>query len=96
MPFGAAVALMTGQAGSRFLQHEWAASSAGTHADAAGECYTSPELDEHYPAEWRAEASIKMADGQVFRANIHHPLGESAEPLSWPQLEARFHELVAQ
>jgi 2-methylcitrate dehydratase PrpD len=59
------------------------------------ECYTSSELDEYYPAEWRASASVRMTDGREFSANVRYTLGDPHNPLSWEQLEARFHELVA-
>ena len=32
---------------------------------------------------------------QKFHASIRYPLGDPQNPLSWEQLEARFHELVA-
>ena len=47
-----------------------------------------------YPQEWRASASVRMTDGREFSANVRHALGDPHNPLSWEQLEARFHELV--
>jgi 2-methylcitrate dehydratase PrpD len=59
------------------------------------DCYTSPELDDYYPAEWRASASLEMMDGRVLSANVRYALGDPHNPLSWGQLEGRFHELAA-
>ena len=36
-----------------------------------------------------------MTDGREFSANVRYALGDPHNPLSWEQLEARFHELVA-
>jgi 2-methylcitrate dehydratase PrpD len=59
------------------------------------ECYSSAALDEYYPAEWRASASVRMTDGREFSANVRYALGDPHNPLSWEQLETRFHELVS-
>jgi 2-methylcitrate dehydratase PrpD len=95
MPFGAAIALVTGQAGLTVFAGEWL-----QHADIQAlmrkvECYSSSDLDDYYPDEWRASASVQMDDGHEFSADIRYPLGDPHNPLSWEQLEQRFHELVA-
>ncbi len=36
-----------------------------------------------------------MTDGRELSANVRYALGDPHNPLSWEQLEARFHELVA-
>jgi 2-methylcitrate dehydratase PrpD len=95
MPFGAAIALLTGKAGLSVFTDEWLRNPGVRQLMQRVECYTSPELDDYYPAEWRASASVTMADGKEFRANIRYALGDPHNPLSWEQLEARFHELVA-
>ncbi len=95
MPFGAAIALLTGKAGLSVFTEEWLHNPAVRALMQRVECYYSPELDAHYPAEWRASASVEMTDGREFSANIRYPLGDPQNPLSWEQLEARFHELVA-
>ncbi len=95
MPFGAAIALLTGRAGLSVFTEEWLANPAVRSLMQKVECYSSPELDNYYPTEWRALASVQMADGQKFSASIRYPLGDPQNPLSWEQLEARFHELVA-
>ncbi len=94
MPFGAAIALLTGQAGLAVFTAEWL-----QHADIQSlmrkvECYCSTDLDDSYPEEWRASASVKMDDGREFLADIRYPLGDPHNPLTWEQLESRFHELV--
>ncbi len=95
MPFGAAIAMLTGQAGLAVFTEEWLRDPAVRTLMQKVECYTSPELDEYYPAEWRAVANVQMADGKEFHASVRYPLGDPHNSLSWEQLEARFHELVA-
>ncbi|HEU0000516.1 MAG TPA: MmgE/PrpD family protein [Ktedonobacteraceae bacterium] len=95
MPFGAAIAVLTGKAGLAVFSDKWIQRPAVRELMQKVDCYTSPELDEHYPAEWRASASITMDDGSQYNAKIRYALGDPHNPLNWEQLEARFHELVA-
>ncbi|HEU5227667.1 MAG TPA: MmgE/PrpD family protein [Ktedonobacteraceae bacterium] len=95
MPFGAAIALLTGQAGMTVFTEQWLHDPAVRSLMQRVACYASPELDRYYPAEWRAAACVQMTDGREFQATIRYPLGDPHNPLSWQQLEARFHELVA-
>lgn len=95
MPFGAAVALLTGQAGLSVFNEHWLQNEELRLLMQKVTCYTSPELDDHYPAEWRASASIELDDGRTYSAYSRYALGDPHNPLSWQQLEARFHELVA-
>ncbi len=95
MPFGAAIALLTGTAGLSVFTNEWLRDSRVYELMQRVECYSSSELDEYYPAEWRASATVRMNDGREFSANVRYALGDPHNPLSWEQLEARFHELVA-
>ena len=95
MPFGAAIALLTSKAGQSVFTEEWLGNSSIRELMQRVECYSSPALDEYYPDEWRASTSIRMTDGREFSANVRYALGDPHNPLSWGQLETRFHELVA-
>lgn len=95
MPYGAAIALLTGKAGLSVFTDEWLRHPGVRALMQKVECYTTPELDDYYPAEWRASADIEMEDGQVYSAQVRYALGDPRNPLSWQQLEERFHELVA-
>jgi 2-methylcitrate dehydratase PrpD len=95
MPFGAAIALLTGTAGLSVFTNEWLHDSRVHELMQRVECHSSPELDAYYPVEWRASASVRLTDGREFSANVRYALGDPHNPLSWEQLEARFHELVA-
>jgi len=95
MPYGAAIALLTGKAGLSVFSDEWIQHPTVRELMQKVDCYTSPKLDDHYPAEWRASASITMDDGTQYSLHVRYALGDPHNPLSWEQLEARFHELVA-
>jgi 2-methylcitrate dehydratase PrpD len=95
MPYGAAVAILTGKAGLSVFTDEWIQHPALRELMQKVDCYTSPELDNYYPAEWRASARVEMDNGALYSAQVRYALGDPHNPLSWEQLEARFHELVA-
>ncbi len=94
MPYGAVVALLTGQAGLSVFTEEELHNPAVRALMQKVSCYSSAALDDYYPAEWRAAASVEMDDGSVYSATVRYPLGDPHNPLNWQQLEARFHELV--
>ena len=94
MPFGAAITLLRGQAGlSVFTEKEIQDPTVQALMQRV-ECYATPELDDYYPDEWRASASVEMLNGSIFEAKIRYALGDPHNPLSWEQLIARFHDLV--
>ncbi|HLJ34569.1 MAG TPA: MmgE/PrpD family protein [Ktedonobacteraceae bacterium] len=94
MPFGAAIALLTGQAGLSVFSETWLHNPEVRALMQKVAYYSSPDLDNYYPAEWRASAEIQMDDGQIYCADVRYPLGDPYNSLSWEQLEARFTELV--
>jgi 2-methylcitrate dehydratase PrpD len=94
MPFGASIALLTGQAGLSVFTEQMIQDPTVQALMQRVECYATPELDNYYPDEWRAVASVEMLDGSIFEATTHYALGDPHNPLSWQQLVARFHELV--
>jgi 2-methylcitrate dehydratase PrpD len=94
MPFGAAVALLTGRADLSVFTETWLHDTTVRALMQKVSCYSSPDLDNFYPAEWRASAEIQLDNGQSYHADIRYPLGDPHNPLSWEQLEARFSALV--
>ncbi len=94
MPFGAAIALVTGQAGLSVFTEEWIQDPTVRALMQRVECYSLPEIDEYYPIEWHATAIIETFDRNVFEASTTFALGDPEYPLTWEQLVARFHELV--
>ncbi len=94
MPFGAAIALVTGQAGLAVFTEEWIQDTQVKALMQRVECCALPELDDYYPDEWRATATVEMLDGSIFESTTRFALGDPHNPLTWEQLIARFHELV--
>ncbi len=94
MPYGAAIALVTGKAGLSVFTDEWIQNSTVQTLMQRVECHASPEIDGYYPDEWRATASVEMLNGDIYEASQRFALGDPHNPLSWEQLIARFHELV--
>ncbi len=94
MPFGAVIALVTGQAGLSVFTEEWIQDPTVQALMQRVECFAAPELDDYYPDEWRASASIEMFDGTMYETKIRYALGDPHNPLSWEQLITRFHDLV--
>ncbi len=65
MPFGAAVALSTGQATvSQFDEAPAVAADLKPWVDKV-RCYTSERLEAAFPASWQAEVRVTLADGRV-------------------------------
>ena len=95
MPFGAAVALAYGRA------------SLEEHADGVPDrpeirrilprvkCVTDPELDAHFPREFRAWAEVATADGRRLRSDIRYPKGDPENALSWAEMKEKFAVLTA-
>ena len=95
MPFGAAAALAYGRA------------SLAEYVDGAAErpeirrlmprvkCVTDPELDAHFPREFRAWAEVATRDGRRLRRDIRYPKGDPENALSWGELREKFHGLAA-
>ena len=94
MPFGAAIALITGQAGMAVFTEAWLHDPKVHALMQRVDCYADPELDHVYPTEWRAAARVEMIDGRTLSETVRYPLGDPHNPLTWEQLEVRFHELV--
>ncbi len=94
MPFGASIALLRGQAGLSVFTEKEIQDPMVKALMQRVECYAATELDDYYPDEWRAAASVEMLDGSIFEATTRFALGDPHNPLSWEQLIARFHELV--
>lgn len=94
LPFCAAIALITGRADLSVFTEEWLRHPLVRSLMQRVVCYASPELDDYYPYEWRARASIEMDDGRQLHASRQHALGDPRNPLTAEQLEARFHQLT--
>ena len=95
MPYGAAVAVLHRAAGVRQYAPEAIASPEAAALMERVECYRSDELDAAFPARWPAEVAIELRDGRVLTRRVEHPKGDPENPLTLPELEAKFRDLTA-
>lgn len=65
-------------------------------ADLAGKIRIvhAPDLDAHYPERWPARVTITDDKGAVRRQEIIHAPGDSASPLSWPEVREKFQRVT--
>jgi 2-methylcitrate dehydratase PrpD len=94
MPYGAAVAVIDRAAG--FDQFSEARLQSNDVRKFLGKVVMIKRLDfeEHFPEEWRAIAIIHLQDGRSFENMIRHPKGDPKNPLTWPELIAKFRALA--
>lgn len=94
MPYGAAVAVIDRAAG---LEQFSAArlQSPDLHGFMDKVVMTeNPEIEKTFPEEWPAVAIIHLEDGRSFENMIRHPKGDPKNPLTWPELIAKFRALA--
>jgi 2-methylcitrate dehydratase PrpD len=53
------------------------------------------KIERNFPEEWPAIATIHLEDGRSFEKMIRHPKGDPKNPLTWPELIAKFRALAA-
>jgi len=94
MPYGAAVALTDRAAGLDQF---------------AGDSFHSPEIkslmgkvvlqkdkriEKNFPAEWPAIVQVQLKNGKQFKKRVRFPKGDPENPLTWPELSAKFKSLA--
>ncbi len=95
MPFGAAVAILRGNA---FLD-EYSPANIGSpevqRLMQRVECVRDPEIEPEFPRKWPAKVEIRTRDGRRLRAAVEYPKGDPENPLSWEELIEKFQRLTA-
>lgn len=93
MPFGAAVAILYGNAS--LDEHTQAnVDSAKVKALMARvSCVQDPELDKVFPEQWPATVEIVTRAGKTFSTRINYPKGDYQQPLSWEELTVKYENL---
>jgi len=95
MPYGAAVAVIDRAAGlEQFSQARLQSTEIHSFLDRVV-MNTSPNIEKTFPEEWPAIATIHLEDGRSFEKMIRHPKGDPKNPLTWPELIAKFHSLAS-
>jgi 2-methylcitrate dehydratase PrpD len=94
MPYGAAVAVIDRAAGlGQFNQARLESADVRGFLDRVV-MSKNPEIEKTFPAEWPAVATIHLEDGRSFEKMIRHPKGDPKNPLTWPELIAKFRALA--
>jgi 2-methylcitrate dehydratase PrpD len=95
MPFGAAVAILLGNAG--LDQYTIQNIHSGELLDIMDrvDCYKDESLDALYPAKWPAEVIIETTDGKTLTSRIEYPKGDPENPLSWEAIQDKFLNMVS-
>jgi 2-methylcitrate dehydratase PrpD len=95
MPFGAAVALLYGQASLAEFTTEVAQRPEVKEMMSRIHCVTDPALDSLYPQMWPAWAEVATTDGRTLRSSIEYPKGDPNNALSWQEMKDKFTALTA-
>ena len=94
MPFGAAVAILYGQASLNQYRDKVIQSHEVREMMKKVRCVENPELDKVYPKQWPATVEIKTKDGRTYSTRIDYPKGDPENPLSWDELIEKFNGLT--
>jgi 2-methylcitrate dehydratase PrpD len=94
MPYGAAVAVIDRAAGlEQFSEARLQSSDVRGLLDKVI-MTKNPDIEKMFPEEWPAIATIHLEDGRSFEHMIRHPKGDPKNPLTWPELIAKFRALA--
>lgn len=94
MPFGAAVALSSGQATvSQFDRATEVARDVQAWMEKV-HCHTSERLEQAFPDEWHAEVKLTFADGTVVERYSEAFVGSARKRATWEQIENKADGLI--
>lgn len=94
MPFGAAVAILEGDAFLDQYTRENITSPVVKDLMRRVVCVRNPELDKEFPTKWPAEVKITTRTGQSFRKGTQYPKGDPENPLSRDEIIEKFFKLA--
>ena len=94
MPFGAAVAIIYGQASLDEYTEDALARPEIKELISKVRCVQDPALEVNYPSQWPAWVEVETSDGRKLRAEIQHPKGDPENALSWDELKDKFRRLT--
>ena len=94
MPFGAAVAVLRGAAGLDQFTPEQVSSPRVREMMQKVVLVKDPKLEETFPREWPARATIRLEDGREYERFVRYPKGDPENPLTWDEMAAKFRSLA--
>ena len=95
MPFGAAVALLYGQASLEEYAPGVAQRPEVRDMMARVRSIADPALDAMFPRQWPAWAEVLTRDGRTLRSEITFPKGDPENALTWDEMKQKFTTLSA-
>lgn len=95
MPFGAAAAVLFGNASLDVYTAENLQSAAVQDLMQRVSCFTDPALDACYPERWPAAVEIETGAGRLLKTHIDYPRGDPENPLSREDVTQKFRHMVA-
>jgi 2-methylcitrate dehydratase PrpD len=93
LPFGAAIAILTGNAFLDKYSMEHVTNPAVKDLMRRIHCVRDPEIETEFPKKWVARVSLTARDGRVFETRIDYPKGDPENPLSWDEIIEKFTNL---
>ncbi len=93
IPFCIAVAIVEGNVGLEQFSEETLRNAVVRDLMRKVKFQVDHEIDQAYPREWGAKASVMDIDGNVYVSRVAHPRGDPENPLSREELEEKFVEL---
>jgi 2-methylcitrate dehydratase PrpD len=94
MPFGAAVAVLYGNALPDRYTEETIRSAEVAEVMKKVRITKDPELERLYPRQWPSTVEIRTRGGGSYRAFVAYPKGDPENPLSWDELREKFNSVA--
>ena len=94
MPFGAAVAVLTGAAGLDQFTLEQVRSPQVERMMGKVTLVKDARLETNFPREWPARVVITLEDGRRYEKFVRYPKGDPENLLSWGEMAAKFRTLA--
>jgi 2-methylcitrate dehydratase PrpD len=95
MPYGAAIALTDRAAGLDQFTGESIRSPRIKSLMGKVVLQKHQRIEENFPVEWPALVSVELTNGARFEKFVRFPKGDPENPLTWPELSAKFHSLAS-
>lgn len=94
MPFGAAAAILFGNAALDRYTMDNLRSEKLRDLMQRVDCVRDPALDALYPSKWPASAEIETRTGRTYSYHLEYPKGDPENPLSYEELKDKFFNMV--
>jgi len=95
MPFGAAIAVLYGEASLDRYSMDNLASDRVKRMMKKISCVEDSRIEKEFPRKWPAHVEITTTDDELYVASLDHPKGDPENPLSWDEIIDKFKGLVS-